>query len=150
MRQPVPHFAATWRTGNFLAMYVAFALIATALNLAIQQLVIMALSGSTSYALPLSVLSGTAVGFTSKYLLDKHLIFFDKSDSRLEETRKMALYGGFALFTTAIFWGAELGAFYLFGTVQAKFAGAVLGLTVGYTTKFFLDRRYTFRRSAME
>ncbi len=148
MRQPVPHFAAIWRAGNFIAMYVAFALIATALNLTVQQLVMVALSGSTSYALPLSVLSGTAVGFTSKYLLDKHLVFFDKSHNRMDEIRKIALYGGFALFTTAIFWGAELGAFYLFGTVQAKFTGAVLGLTIGYTTKYLLDRRYTFRRIA--
>ena len=124
--------------------YTAFALFSTALNLGTQQTVVVALANRTSAVLPASILCGTAVGFVSKYVLDKYFIFFDQSETVVDETRKVALYGAFSVLTTAIFWGSEVGAFYAFGTASAKYAGAILGLAAGYVLKFKLDQAYTF------
>lgn len=135
------------KTHHLVVLYVLFAMLSTAINLGCQQIAVAALAGRVGPVLPLSILAGTAAGFASKYLLDKHFIFFDASADGLEETRKLLLYAGFSVFTTALFWGAEVGALRLFGTVEAKYAGAVAGLGAGYALKFALDRRFTFTGS---
>ncbi len=127
-----------------IAAYAAFAVFSTLLNLVVQQIAVMSLTGRVSGVLPSSILIGTVAGFGAKYLLDKHFIFFDRSKTCGDETRKVALYGVFGVLTTAIFWSSEVGAFHVFGTVKAKYAGAAMGLAVGYATKFLLDQRYTF------
>ena len=131
-------------TARRVAAYAAFAAVSTTLNLVVQQIAVMSMTGRVTGVLPLSILVGTAAGFGAKYLLDKHFIFFDRSTTCRDETRKVVLYGVFGLLTTAIFWSGEVGAFYVFGTAEAKYAGAALGLAVGYATKFILDGRYTF------
>ncbi len=55
------------------------------------------------------------------------------------------LYGAFSVLTTMIFWGFELAAWRIWQTNTAKYAGAVLGLAIGYAAKYALDRRYVFR-----
>jgi putative flippase GtrA len=47
--------------------------------------------------------------------------------------------------TTAIFWVAETAFWLTWGTDLAREAGAVIGLSIGYVTKYLLDRRYVFR-----
>ena len=133
-----------WRTVFFAATYTAFALFSTALNLGSQQIVGKMLAGRISEVLPASILCGTVAGFAAKYLLDKNFIFFDRSETHGAEARKFSLYAAFSVFTTLIFWGSEIGAYYVFGTTAAKYVGAALGLAVGYVIKFKLDRYYTF------
>ena len=48
------------------------------------------------------------------------------------------------VFTTLIFWGTELGFNAVFASGKAKYVGAVIGLTVGYVIKYFLDRKFVF------
>lgn len=139
---------SAWKARHLAALYALFALLSVALNLGVQQIVVVALAGRPGAALPLSMLCGTGAGFVSKYLLDKRFIFFDVSSGHRDEARKVTLYGVFGVFTTAMFWGTEAGFLWLFGTVAAKYAGAVLGLGLGYGLKFALDRRYTFTGAA--
>jgi putative flippase GtrA len=49
------------------------------------------------------------------------------------------------LVTTAIFWVTETVFWMIWGTDGARELGAILGLSVGYITKYLLDRRYVFR-----
>ena len=126
------------------ARYVGFAVLATAANLLAQEATVRL---APAAPLILSVVVGTGVGFALKYVLDKHLIFLDRSRSRGEETRKVVLYGLFSVATTLVFWAFEFGFHALWGTAQAKYAGAVLGLAIGYGVKYGLDRRFTFRSS---
>ena len=53
------------------------------------------------------------------------------------------------VFTTLVFWGAEL----IFDTIlpfdSAKFLGAAIGLGAGYTMKYFLDKRFVFRKGGV-
>ena len=46
--------------------------------------------------------------------------------------------------TTFVFWGFELGFNYVFDFEFAKYLGAIIGLAIGYITKYFLDKKYVF------
>jgi putative flippase GtrA len=129
--------------GAILARYVLFAVAAGVANIATQAIVVRVLPGVT---LMVSILSGTAVGFLVKYLLDKHWVFFDPYQDAVGEARKIAAYGAFGVATTLLFWAVELGAWYAFHTTEAKYLGAVIGLALGNWLKYRLDRRFVFAR----
>jgi putative flippase GtrA len=121
--------------------YLGFAVLATAANLLAQEATVRIAPAAPLLA---SLVMGTGVGFVAKYLLDKHLVFFDASRTHTEEARKVALYGLFSVATTLVFWAFEFGFFAIWGTAQAKYAGALVGLGLGYAVKYGLDRRFVF------
>jgi putative flippase GtrA len=53
------------------------------------------------------------------------------------------------LVTTAIFWGTETIFWLTWRTHAMRELGAVLGLVIGYTVKFHLDRRFVFTDAAL-
>ncbi len=122
--------------------YAVFAVLATLANLAAQRLSLAVYGGAG--ALALAIFIGTGVGLVLKYLLDKRWIFFDRSTGAATHGRKFGLYTLMGVVTTAIFWGAEAGAWALWHTELARELGAVTGLTVGYVVKYRLDRRFVF------
>lgn len=87
---------------------------------------------------------GTAVGLVVKYLLDKKWIFAFRAVSRKHEGRTFVVYTVFSIVTTIIFWVFEMGALFLFGSKLAQFVGGAIGLAIGYVSKYWLDKRYTF------
>jgi putative flippase GtrA len=126
--------------------YVLFAVVATLANLAAQEAVVRLAPGAP---LALSIAAGTIVGFAVKYVLDKKWIFYDPFTSHRDEARKISLYGLFSVVTTLVFWGFEVTFWTIWRTDVAKYAGAVLGLAIGYTAKYVLDQAFVFReRSA--
>jgi hypothetical protein len=124
--------------------YVLFAVMAGFANLATQEAVVQFLPARAP--IMLSVLAGTAVGFVVKYILDKYYIFIDGYDGHIAEIYKVALYAGFSVATTMVFWGIELSFWYVWNTAEAKYAGAVLGLSIGNWLKYLLDRAWVFRK----
>jgi putative flippase GtrA len=120
--------------------YGLFAAIASVINLVTQHFITSLTSGSLTW----SIGAGTVAGFAAKYLMDKHWIFYDDFEGRLSELRKMILYGLFSVFTTALFWVAEIGSWLVWHTDLAKYSGAAVGLLIGYWLKYWLDRTYTF------
>jgi len=124
--------------------YALFAAISTLVNLGTQESVLRIFP-----VLPVSIAAGTLVGFAVKYVLDKRWIFFDGYDGHAREARKVVLYGLFSIVTTVVFWGFELSFWAIWRTATAKYAGAVLGLAIGYTAKYVADRHLVFvQRSA--
>lgn len=123
------------------ALYALCALVATALNLAMQELTLVFTS-----SLSASILVGTASGFLGKYLMDKMWIFGDSSDSAPEEMKKVFLYGTFSVATTVLFWVSEVAFWMIWQSDVAKYTGAVIGLAIGYAVKFGLDSRFVFRK----
>jgi putative flippase GtrA len=95
--------------------------------------------------LTLSILAGTVAGFVLKYVLDKKWVFDDCYGGHREELQKVTLYGAFSVLTTLIFWGFEVAFWTIWRTDLAKYAGAVLGLAIGYAAKFALDRTFVFK-----
>jgi putative flippase GtrA len=88
--------------------------------------------------------AGTLVGLVVKYLLDKRWIFFDETRGARAQGRQFALYSLMGVATTAIFWVTETTFWFIWGTDLARETGAVIGLTIGYVTKYALDRRFVF------
>jgi putative flippase GtrA len=126
--------------------YVLFAVIATLVNLAAQE---VAIRLAPLAPLALSIIAGTGAGFVVKYVLDKRWIFRDAYTTHRDEARKVTLYALFSVVTTLVFWGFEVTFWTIWRTNFAKYAGAVLGLAIGYAAKFVLDQTYVFReRSA--
>ena len=127
--------------------YAIFALIATAANIAAQDLVIRTYSGA--FDILASVVVGTGVGLVVKYILDKRYIFRFRARSVANDTQTFALYTVMGLVTTVIFWGFEFGFHHIFETKEMRYLGGVIGLAIGYLTKYHLDKRYVFRTEAV-
>lgn len=123
--------------------YVVFALVATIANLASQYMFCIVYKGSFSLYLAMGI--GTLVGLIVKYILDKKFIFSYFSKNASEECKTFIQYTGMAIFTTLIFWGFELGFFYSFENKKLRYLGAILGLAIGYTLKYQLDRIFVFK-----
>lgn len=122
--------------------YCIFAAIATLANLGTQELSTLIYSGS--YSLFLSIILGTGTGLVVKYLLDKHYIFKYQTQSHSHNGQTFILYSIMGLITTFIFWGFEFGFDYYFQTKEMRYLGAVIGLSIGYISKYWLDKRFVF------
>lgn len=125
--------------------YALLALVATVVNIGTQDIVTRLHPGP--FAVLLAMAAGTAAGLVVKYVLDKRYIFRFHARDLGHDSRTFALYTVMGLATTVIFWSFELGFHYLFASTQMRYAGAVIGLAIGYLTKYHLDKRYVFRRA---
>jgi hypothetical protein len=133
---------------HIAGLYTVFAMLATAVNIGSQAMVISLYHGA--YALPLSILVGTAAGLPVKYVLEKRHIFSFESDSLAHDSKMFALYSFMGVFTTALFWGVEYGFHQMFGTDAMRYLGGAIGLIMGYAIKYPLDKRFVFvKRSAI-
>lgn len=66
--------------------------------------------------------------------------------SKLKDFQTFLLYSSMGIVTTLIFWGFELGFYFLFLEWElAKYIGGLIGLFIGYTIKYFLDKRFVFK-----
>ncbi len=123
--------------------YIIFAVVCTLVNLLLQYISFALYSGFGS--LYVAMFFGTLAGLVLKYILDKKYIFFHTPKSKKEDGKKFMLYSLTGLFTTFIFWGFEIGFDMLLENENAKYAGAVIGLSIGYIVKYFLDKKFVFR-----
>jgi putative flippase GtrA len=129
---------------TLILRYVGFAVLAVLANLATQRIVLAGAEvDATLFAIALG--AGTLVGLVVKYLLDKRWIFYDETRGAKAQGRQFFLYSLMGVATTAIFWVTETAFWLIWGTDFARETGAVLGLMVGYTTKYLLDRRFVFQ-----
>ena len=126
----------------FIAKYILFAVVATLVNLGTQYA--FHLVYSQQFALIIGMMLGTATGLVTKYVLDRDHIFEQKKQSNAQEVKQFGLYSFFGLFTTSLFWLTEYAFDVVSESPNAKYLGAVVGLSVGYTLKYFLDKRYVF------
>jgi putative flippase GtrA len=125
------------------AKYAVFAGVATGCNLGAQALMDIAYGGR--YKLYTSLFVGTLVGLIVKYLLDKSLIFYDRTNGVVRRGWQFVRYALTGVVTTAVFWGFELGAYQLFHAQAARYLGGAAGLAIGYWLKYQLDKRLVFR-----
>lgn len=126
--------------------YAILALIATAANIASQDIFLRLYDGV--FAIVLSVAVGTLVGLVVKYLLDKRYIFAFRARDVAHDSRTFLLYSLMGVATTIIFWGFEFTFHALFASKEMRYLGGIIGLAIGYLSKYHLDRRYVFRTEA--
>ena len=123
--------------------YSFFALIATIINL-FTQFISLAIY-SQDFSLYIAMFFGTLTGLIAKYILDKKYIFYYVVKDKKVDSQKFILYSIMGVFTTLIFWGFEIGFDYIFDSEIAKYIGAIIGLSIGYITKYFLDKKFVFK-----
>lgn len=124
--------------------YSMFAILAMVINIGAQYTSLSIYSGQ--YSLYAAMFWGTLVGLIVKYILDKKYIFQFKTKTIKEDSFKFVLYSLMGVLTTIIFWGFELAFNYLLSFDSAKYFGAIIGLSIGYMTKYQLDKKYVFVR----
>ena len=123
--------------------YATFAVFSIGVNLLFQYLTFLVYGESTS--LYMAMFNGTIAGLICKYILDKKYIFFYKTLTIGDDVRKFTIYSAIGGFLTLVFWVFEVAFDILIDSEYAKYIGAVIGLTIGYTSKFYLDRKFVFR-----
>lgn len=123
--------------------YAILAFIATLANIGAQDLVIRGYSGA--FGVLFSMAAGTGIGLIVKYILDKHFIFRFRAANAIHDGKVFTLYALMGLATTIIFWGFEFGFDHIFATKEMRYFGGMIGLAIGYLTKYHLDKRYVFR-----
>lgn len=125
-----------------LFLYVLFCALAIVVNLGLQFVAVRWLTLGYWPAL----LIGTGGGLVFKYVLDRNYIFMAGGVGPAKDARRFALYAGFGLFTTAVFWLAEwVGHCFLPGEA-GRYVGGAIGLCIGYGLKYWMDSRWVFRR----
>lgn len=123
-------------------LYIAFAITATIVNLLTQEIVSNLYH--QSYEIAISMLTGTLTGLAVKYLLDKRFIFEFKTKNQKQDLATFFLYSLMGVVTTIFFWATEYMFDQWFETKTMRYIGAVIGLSIGYTTKYYLDKKYVF------
>ena len=122
--------------------YGIFAAISTLFNLLFQYLSFLLYNRWGS--LYVAMFIGTLAGLIVKYVLDKKFIFYHEVKDKKDDAKKFALYSLMGVFTTIIFWGTEIAFDHLSQDPNAKYLGAVIGLSIGYVIKYFLDKKFVF------
>lgn len=117
-------------------------MIATFVNLLFQYLSFIFYVGYGSLYFAMTI--GTLAGLVVKYVLDKKYIFFYVVNNMKDDTKKFTVYSLLGILTTFIFWGTEIAFDTLSQNPYAKYLGAVIGLSIGYTIKYFLDKKFVF------
>lgn len=125
------------------ALYATFGTISIVVNIGTQMGVSMLYQGP--YGFWAALMAGTVTGLVTKYWLDNHYIFKDLERGIRAHSRKLFLYSLLGGITTVLFWGTEIAFEFLIDHPQARYWGAVIGLSAGYTIKYHLDKRFVFR-----
>jgi len=136
------------KKGRLVVSYSLFAVLSILTNLLIQRVVNSLYNGPLElYA---GMAAGTLAGLVVKYLLDKRYIFHYRTKSAAHNIGTFILYSLMGVATTAVFWGTEIVSDYLFQGPAGRYLGGAIGLAVGYTIKYHLDKRFVFQAKPSE
>ena len=135
-------------SGSLVARYILFAVIATILNLLTQRVILHIHNDQIFFIIAIAM--GTLIGLAVKFILDKRWIFKEVQTQFIETSRQFLAYTITGVATTGLFWAMELSFWYIWNNHCARELGAVLGLMIGYSIKYQIDRRYVFGNSRLE
>lgn len=133
---------------SLVLRYGLFALVATLVNIGIQDTVVRFYMGD--FSVSYSIFAGTGMGLLVKYILDKKYIFCFEAQDLSQDSATFLLYALMGLVTTGFFWGLELLFDAIFQAKEMRYLGGIIGLSIGYVIKYHLDKRYVFSRSYEE
>ncbi len=122
--------------------YMFFAIISTLVNLFVQYISFNLIWNNEK--LFNGIILGTISGFIIKYILDKIYIFQYSSSNIVNEIRVFSFYSFMSIITTLLFWLTEFLFEYYINIIYSRYIGAIIGLSIGYTIKYFLDKKYVF------
>ncbi len=123
--------------------YTLFAIIASCVNLCFQYLSFIIYEGD--HDLTIAMLAGTVAGLITKYTLDRNYIFYSAPGRKNQQAGQFILYAMTGALITMIFWIFEIIFDRFIENANAKYLGAIIGLSIGYTSKYLLDKKYVFK-----
>jgi putative flippase GtrA len=119
-------------------------MVSTFLNLIFQYITTLIYNGFLS--LYVAILVGTFIGLISKYILDKKFIFNFYPLNKRNDINTFFNYSLTGIFSTLIFWSVEISFDLIFRVEIAKYIGAIIGLCIGYTIKYNMDKKFVFKQ----
>ncbi len=125
--------------------YILFAILAMTVNIFFQYLSFLLIDHK--YELYIAILNGTILGMILKYYLDKNFIFYYVK-KEFNNKNIFLLYIFTSIFTTIIFWAIELWFSYYINITYSEYLGALVGLTLGYSLKYILDKHLVFNNQS--
>ena len=125
--------------------YILFAILATTVNIFFQYLSFLLIDHK--YELYIAMLNGTILGMILKYYLDKNFIFYYVK-KEFNNKNTFLLYIFTSIFTTILFWAIELWFSYYVNINYSEYLGALVGLTLGYSLKYLLDKQLVFNNQS--
>ena len=125
--------------------YILFAILAITVNIFFQYLSFLLIDHK--YELYIAILNGTILGMILKYYLDKNYIFYYVK-KKFNNKNIFLLYIFTSIFTTIIFWAIELWFSYYVNINYSEYLGALVGLTLGYSLKYLLDKQLVFNNQS--
>lgn len=128
---------------NKILLYIYFAFFASIINIFSQYLVFESYEGA--YIIYIAMFVGTSLGLISKYIMDKMYIFKYSISNLYDYSKNFSAYVLTGIFTTLIFWSFEYLFYILFNNEIAIYLGAIIGLSIGYTVKYKLDKNFVFK-----
>lgn len=129
-------------------LYTVFAALSTIINIGSQMLSVWAYQGL--FSVEISILVGTAAGLPLRYILEKRYIFAFTSKNLAHDGKLFVFYSAMGVITTLIFWGTEYAFHLIYDTDIMRYAGGIIGLSIGFYVKYQLDKKYVFVGSADE
>lgn len=128
---------------KIVLFYSLFSFISAFVNISAQIVTRAIYSGP--FDIEIAIFFGLITGLLVKFFLDKFYIF--KSNNFLNKSKLIFLfYVITSIFTTLIFIGFQYLFIFIFGDLWIVYIGAILGLIVGYFTKYHLDKSFVFKR----
>ena len=129
---------------NKILLYSLFAIISTIINLISQRLILLISTNNLFFLLAIFI--GTLNGLILKFYLDKKWIFSNTVKNTKRNIFQFSLYSLMGIITTLIFWGTETIFWLIWQNENMRELGAVLGLSLGYSIKYNLDKRFVFNQ----
>jgi len=148
-RQPILYFVFAalmiclnyfiqWLNAEYISVFIAD-------NFGSIELIQMFYLAQTPFNMTELVGSVVAVGITYivKFILDKFIVFQKKSTEIKQTSKEFSLYFLFAIVTTI----ENIGIQFLLTNFLGSplILSVIIALTIGYITKFILDKRYVFQ-----
>lgn len=121
--------------------YILFAMLAIIANIFFQFLTFTLINHE--YELYLAIFNGTILGMILKYYLDKNYVF-NYVKNKFEKKNIFFLYILTSILTTIIFWLTEIWFKFNVNLQYSEYLGALIGLTLGYSLKYLLDKHLVF------
>ena len=129
---------------NKILLYSLFAIISTIINLISQRLILLISTNNLFFLLAIFI--GTLNGLILKFYLDKKWIFSNTVKNTKRNIFQFSLYSLMGIITTLIFWGTETIFWLIWQNENMRELGAVLGLSLGYSIKYNLYKRFVFNQ----
>lgn len=124
--------------------YWIFVALSILLNILIQDTVLY-IFGETKKTILLSIFVSIIIVFIFKYIMDKKYVYKYNIKQRVDK-KSLILYLFFSIATTLLFFLVEFIVIVSFADFKYKVeVGSTIGLLLGYTIKFKLDQKITFK-----